>query len=349
VYRTCLFCNSHLGTNAVMAGFAVGQRLAFDTSRGRLWVVCPRCGRWNLTPLEERWEVVEECERLFRSTLLRVSTSNIGLARVAPDLELVRIGQALRPEIAAWRYGRLIGRRLLWRGRSTATARLHDGLASLALPPAVLGWVRLRLRSRRVLDLTSSPEARRLVIRYRHVGSATLLRPERGQSWRLRVQHDTGVALLAGEEALRTAAKLLAVLNPWGASGEQVGIALAKLEDAGDPDGYFARVTALALRTDWGRDPDAPRDLRLGPGLLNEAERLALRISSRSFWGRGGTGSEPATALPHLPFVDRLALEMAVHEEAERRALEGEFRALEAAWRDAEEIAAIADGLLSEP
>ena len=37
---------------------------------------------------------------------------------------------------------------------------------------------------------------------------------------------------------------------------------------------------------------------------------------------------------------------MASHEENERRALEGELHLLESAWRDAEEIAAIADGLL---
>jgi hypothetical protein len=37
---------------------------------------------------------------------------------------------------------------------------------------------------------------------------------------------------------------------------------------------------------------------------------------------------------------------MALHEAQERRALEGELAALEQAWREAEEIAAIADGLL---
>jgi hypothetical protein len=36
---------------------------------------------------------------------------------------------------------------------------------------------------------------------------------------------------------------------------------------------------------------------------------------------------------------------MAAHEDAERRALEGELAALEAQWKDAEEIAAIADDL----
>jgi hypothetical protein len=41
-----------------------------------------------------------------------------------------------------------------------------------------------------------------------------------------------------------------------------------------------------------------------------------------------------------------LALEMALHEEAERRAIQGELADLERAWREAEEIAGIADSLL---
>ncbi|MXX56163.1 MAG: hypothetical protein F4Z44_10340 [Gemmatimonadetes bacterium] len=47
-----------------------------------------------------------------------------------------------------------------------------------------------------------------------------------------------------------------------------------------------------------------------------------------------------------MPKPTRLALEMALNEEQERRALEGELAQLEAAWREAEEIAAIADNLL---
>jgi hypothetical protein len=47
-----------------------------------------------------------------------------------------------------------------------------------------------------------------------------------------------------------------------------------------------------------------------------------------------------------LPKPHRLALEMALHEEAERRAMEGELGILEQAWRDAEEIAGISDNLL---
>ncbi|MCC6432686.1 MAG: hypothetical protein IT354_17385, partial [Gemmatimonadaceae bacterium] len=50
--------------------------------------------------------------------------------------------------------------------------------------------------------------------------------------------------------------------------------------------------------------------------------------------------------LTAIPVEARLAFEMALHEDSERRALEGELSLLEAAWREAEEIAGIADNLL---
>jgi len=58
-------------------------------------------------------------------------------------------------------------------------------------------------------------------------------------------------------------------------------------------------------------------------------------------WGVARAGS-----LFSLAAAARLALEMAAHEEQERRAMEGELAELERAWREAEEIAAIADDLL---
>ena len=47
-----------------------------------------------------------------------------------------------------------------------------------------------------------------------------------------------------------------------------------------------------------------------------------------------------------LPVEVRIALEMALHEEEERKALAGELAELEAVWEDAERIAAISDDLL---
>jgi hypothetical protein len=46
-----------------------------------------------------------------------------------------------------------------------------------------------------------------------------------------------------------------------------------------------------------------------------------------------------------MPQEIRFALEMAAHEDTERRAMEGELAELERRWRAAEEIAAIADRL----
>ena len=45
----------------------------------------------------------------------------------------------------------------------------------------------------------------------------------------------------------------------------------------------------------------------------------------------------------------RLALGMSLHEEDERRALEGELSILEDRWREAEEVAAISDDMFAPP
>ena len=49
----------------------------------------------------------------------------------------------------------------------------------------------------------------------------------------------------------------------------------------------------------------------------------------------------------NLSVTERLALEMAVHEEIERRAAEGELAELQSAWVEAEEIASIVDHMLT--
>src|ERR1041384_4565087 len=98
MYRACLFCHADLGANQTVEHLPVGRRIAFDQRKGRLWVVCRKCERWNLTPFDERWEAREECERLFRETRVRFSTDEIGLARLREGTELVRIGEPLRPD-----------------------------------------------------------------------------------------------------------------------------------------------------------------------------------------------------------------------------------------------------------
>ena len=100
MYRTCIFCSSVLGRNHAIEAFPVGGRLAFDAWKGRLWVICARCQRWNLAPIEERWEAVEQAERSYREARTRVQSENIGLARLRDGTRLVRVGGALPGELA---------------------------------------------------------------------------------------------------------------------------------------------------------------------------------------------------------------------------------------------------------
>jgi hypothetical protein len=361
MYSTCLFCNTDLGENEYLPTFPVGRRVAFDAVKGRLWVVCTRCGRWNLTPLEERWEAIDTCERLFRGTRLRSSTDNVGLAHLRFGFELVRIGPALLPEIAAWRYGtRLVryapeaqqARNLVTRGTKFIARKAAAALASYATTVGISDEAMLKVRTFRrgesVLARTEDEDGNPIVIRYAHLKSAELVRPDKDMPWRVHVQHDTGTSMLAEVAGLRTAGKLLATLNFGVASAGEVRHAISKLDQAGDPIGYFTRVASLAIRTSWGRHPDAPDDGHTEMPGGSYAEKLALQLANRSFWGRGGTSSEEQTPMYRIPAVDRLALEMAANEDTERRAMEGELQALKDAWKEAEELAAIADELLDD-
>ena len=379
MYTTCTFCYQSLGTNTLLEAFPVARRVAFDPARACLWAVCPHCARWNLSPTEERWEAAEECERRFRHTALRYSSGNIGLAWLADDLELIRVGPALRPEVAAWRYGRrlqrarpfgaaVVDRGTQWVARAVlAVAPVRT--RAIRDPRAVASRMMAMLRGDRVLDLVQLPaligDARRApndtplaVVRYRHLLQAALVRPEPGRPWSLRIPHDLGVLAIEGERGVRLAARLLSVINGsergGGFSRELIEGAVRKVDDSAHPDSYFNRVLAIALRTRWGRDGEAARDEDGAIVTLtsdtsdssSQTERLALALTGRTFWGNGGIGSEPSTALLDVPLVDRLALEMAAHEESERRALDGELAELAAAWREADEIATIADALI---
>ena len=375
MYSTCTFCYGPLGANGVLETFPVARRVAFDPKKVCVWAVCPGCARWNLVPIEERYEVVDECERRFRRTNLRYSSGNIGLAWIADDLELVRVGPALRPEFASWRYGRILLR------PRPVTRRLHDQLASAFVnaskklldssrtashrdPRAATAQLLLTMYGNKVLDVVQLPGTRRLhetdvpvgIVRYKHLVNAQLVRPEAGRPWSLNIPHDHGVLTLLGDDGIRAAARALAIVNGTqrggGFSHEILDSAVRKVDESSQISGYFNRVLTIALRSQWGKggDESAAAKARAAATLTvgaSDIERLAFRLTGRTFWGNGGIGSEPQTALLDVPLVDRLALEMAAHEETERRALEGELAELEEAWRDADEIAAIADALLN--
>ena len=72
-------------------------------------------------------------------------------------------------------------------------------------------------------------------------------------------------------------------------------------------------------------------------------ERFLLDIAGQNLYH--AKYGEPGY-ISMMPNPTRLAVEMALHEEQERRALEGELWLLERAWKEAEEIAEISDSLL---
>ncbi len=337
MYSTCIFCHAPLGENEALEHFPVARRVAFDAEKGRLWAVCGACERWNLSPLETRWEAIEEAERLYRDTRTRVAGEQIGLARVADGTELVRVGRPLRPEFAAWRYGDQFGRRarrFWWRAGVLGTGGIVAGglvlasapLLALLLPAGLQlalargliapGTSGVLLRVQRTLrDDAGDPVLgeRDAIVRARllpgerdwalELGLAAVADSARNQPFRV----DRKVQI-HGSAAVRALGTLLPAANRAGGSRGTVRGAVARIEAAGDPERFF-RQAELDAR-------------RLGHG-------------HREVW--------------EMPAELRLALEMASHEDAERRALDGELAELERQWRDAEAIAAVADRLALPP
>ncbi len=340
MYSTCTFCHATLGRNEALEAFPVGRRLAFDQARGRLWVICPACRQWNLSPLEERWEAIEAGERAYRDARQRVATGEIGLARLGDGTELIRIGEPLRPEFAAWRYGERFQRR--WRrtfgwgaaglaafaGYALAGPALGIAAGTFSTLPANLYSLLRGIHDDRKVVLRHVDAAGPFIVARAFAGGSRIVRdPESASGWGLRVlgrSCDVAPGRLApsskvgmfgspsdvprdirGPEALPALRQLLPIVNASGGRAATVQDAVRHIERLGAPERVFVD---------------------------------GLKRSS------SGTG-DASWQFGELPREMRLALEMAAHEETERRALEGELGALEQAWREAEEVAAIADEL----
>ncbi len=318
MWSTCLFCHSNLGSNESIEAFPVGRRLAFDQARGRLWVVCRACERWNLSPLDERWDAIDDCERRFRNARKRVTSENIGLAKLNDGLELVRIGKPLRPEFAAWRYGDQFGRRrrkailvgggLVAGGAGLVVAATATGILS---GMGYLVWVAAEstyntVRDRRVVAQVPAPSGRVLMVRGKHLKQMCMHAPAAGH-WGLHVPHDHGVEQFVDEEARRVAAFILPHMNASGASPRRVQAAVHDLESVGTAEEFLLEVARQST-----------------PKFVSKTDHGLIRS---------------------LHIETRLAIEMAVNEANERAALEGELSLLEEVWQQAEEIAAISDTL----
>jgi len=165
-------------------------------------------------------------------------------------------------------------------------------------------------------------DGRLIRLNQNHLKSVRMVVPGPGEDWRLSLQRRQDRETFVGEEARRLANIVLPLLNRRGGNRAAVADAVREIERSGGPEPFLLRLTEVAT----------PR-----------SGMLARPMTSRE---HPDTITNMVTPLAGLPVPIRLATEMVLHEEHERRALEGELAALEAAWRDAEEIAAIADNLL---
>lgn len=311
MFKTCAFCNARFDGDGGPSGLGVGRRLAFDEWKARLWVVCPKCSRWNLSPLDDRLERVEAVARVAPTGHVVSATGQVALIRWG-RYDLVRVGQPLRPELAVWRYGARLKAQARERARVVVPltiAALGLGLAanvaaggslgifvwnlhSLA-DSAYLGLVglrRLRLAESRVCARCGVP----MVLRARHMQHARVI-PASGDDVAVIVNcprcHGEGGSL-AGAEAGRALRQGLTYLNARRRARRRAEDAARVVDRAGGPNELLLAVAR---------------------------EESKLRA---------------------LPADRRLALEMAMDEREE-------IRELERQWHEAEETAEIADGLLS--
>jgi hypothetical protein len=148
-------------------------------------------------------------------------------------------------------------------------------------------------------------------VRVKHLWESAYYTDRHTQELTLRVVHDGGATRYQGDRALFAGGRLLARANWLGGAARLVQRAVRRIDDSGDADSFLHQTASRFSRFHGRRMLAAYR--RIG-------------------------------AMSLLP-EERLALEMAVHEESERRALEGELARLAEEWKEAEEIAAIADDM----
>ncbi|MGV3710930.1 MAG: hypothetical protein ACO1Q7_19055 [Gemmatimonas sp.] len=374
MYSTCIYCNTSLGRNESLEHFPVGKRLAYDGATGRLWVICASCGRWNLSPLETRWEAIEDAERLFRSTKVRVATENIGMAKLRDGTELVRIGKPPRIELATWRYGRALinryRRKLLSDAPGAALAvgtfvgvfAIPIGMYTapsyaLALGTGVVlnaglvgsGMINSWKSRRQIIATVLDSAGRPLYLTHRDACEATLIPTQHMFDWRLQIRRNTQVPGGPIARALGVREKLTATETTVSLSGDVAIRALATLLPRVNNMGANKAILSSALDT-LNAAPNQQYLLHLASTSQVNKVVEYRPTEKRTFRGHEYRKFEPHTVdgiaqLDALPAHLAFALEMSLHAESERRAMEGELAELERQWQDAETIGKIADDM----
>jgi len=314
MFTTCAFCSGALGGDGGASGLGVGRRFSFDPWKSRAWVICQRCGRWNLTPLDERIDTIAALDRMAAAGRVAATSEQVALVRLG-EYDVVRVGKPPRIEMATWRYGERIKARqreqlkvmvpvaIVVVGATIAVNVAAGGSmgAFMGQIPGLAKGIYTGIVGNRKVAIEPPICARCgqvMVLRSRHVKNARLQRTARADlALLLACPHCKGEgALLEGADAETALRSGLTYVNLKQTSKlkRKAAEAAGQVDAQGGPESFLAR----------------------------QAQREA-KVSAYK-------GAEA------------LALEMAVDEQAELRELERQ-------WRDAEEIAAIADGLLVDP
>lgn len=313
MFTTCAFCSGALGGDGGDSGLGVGRRFAFDGWKSRAWVICQRCARWNLTPYDERLEVIAALDRMASAGRVAATSAQVALVRLGA-YDIVRVGQPPRPEMATWRYGERIKARQ--KERMKVVVPVAIAVVGLSVVNVALGGS-MGVFIGQVPNVANSIYTG--MVGYRKVpieppicarcGAVMILRAKHVTDARLQHTARSDLALLLRCPKCRDEGALLE-----GADAEialRSGLTYQNLRKAGK---LKKRAADAARQVDMFGGPEAY--------LARQALR-EVRVSTYK-------GAEA------------LALEMSVDEQAEVRELERQ-------WQDAEEIADIADNLLVDP
>ncbi|HYK09746.1 MAG TPA: hypothetical protein VEV39_03015 [Gemmatimonadales bacterium] len=311
MYTSCAFCNGKFTGDGGPSGLGVGRRFAFDEWRGRLWVICTSCSRWNLAPIDSRLERIETVAKAASGGMVAASTAQVSLIRSGP-YDYVRVGKPPRIEYATWRYGERIKARRREQLKYIVPLSVGAVGAAIAINVAAGGSVGVfvwqipqlargiytRIVGSRPVPLSETPVCARC-------GNVMKVRAKDLQRARLMSDAHSRIALL---------------LHCPKCDGEG-----AQLEGT---DAQMALRRGLTYQN-------------LSKGGRQRAADAARIVDSAGGPDQLVEGMARQSLLLRTLRPDRgLALEMAVDEQAEVEELERQ-------WRIAEETAAIADGTLS--
>jgi len=315
MYTTCGFCAGGLGGDGGGSNLGVGRRFAYDAWRSRAWVICQRCGRWNLTPFDDREDTIAKLEAMAAAGRIAATSDQVALIR-AGAYDVVRVGRPRRIEYATWRYGERIKARERERLKFIipATAVAIGGMVAFnfaiggsmaymvgqipGMADSLYTWT---VGKRKVPGIEPPVCAR--------CGMIMVLRAKDLQHARLTHSSHEDLALLL--------------------SCPRCKVYGAQLEGPDAEQALRAGLTFVNLK----KGKRIKRKAQEAAGYVDRhgGPEQFIKVTTRI--------EKPVSALVG---AEALALEMAVDEQAELRELERQ-------WRQAEEIANIADGLLVDP